>query len=517
MARTVVAVQRASKPILRPGPSDALTAPHSQITVFGVCGPLGDTGPARLRAHPFASTLGAMFRIQPRALGLLLLVGSTQAADWPQFLGPDANGHSRETGLLDSFPTNGTRVLWDKPIGSGYSAPSIRGGRLVLHHRQGDEEVVECLSTATAARQWRHADPSQFVDPYGYNNGPRATPLLTTNRCYTFGAEGRLDCLDLESGRVIWTRETAMDWNVPPAFFGVGSSPVLEGSTLLVMVGGQPNAGMAGLDAATGRTLWESVGERSWTGIPMTGWPGERTVVWRPFDKQASYATPVLTSIHGRRTALCLMRQGLVALDPQTGTVHFSRWFRAQAEESVNAANPIVADDLICFSAAYYRVGAVCVRVKPGGSGFDEVWRGPVLETHWATPILEDGFLYAFTGRNEPDARFRCVELKTGALKWDRDESWAHRGSLRPSVYGRGSAMLADGKLIVLGEGGLLGLFRVNPEKPEELARWQVPSLRYPCWAGPVLADGRLYLRSEDRLVCLDLRADDTNSSKPTR
>jgi hypothetical protein len=128
-----------------------------------------------------------------------------------------------------------------------------------------------------------------------------------------------------------------------------------------------------------------------------------------------------------------------------------------------------------------------------------------VLEVHWTTPIYHDGHLYAFSGRNEADARFRCVELRTGTLKWERDESWSARQSRTPTVYGRGAAILADGKLLVLGEGGRLGLFRANAAQPEELARWQVPSLHFPCWTGPVLAQRRLYLRSEDRLVCLDL------------
>jgi hypothetical protein len=119
--------------------------------------------------------------------------------------------------------------------------------------------------------------------------------------------------------------------------------------------------------------------------------------------------------------------------------------------------------------------------------------------------VLHDGYLYAFSGRNEPDATFRCVEFKTGRLCWVRDERWRSHSSPQPPVYGRGSAILADGKLIVLGEGGRLGLFALNPRQPEEICSWQVPQLRYPCWAAPVLSRKRLYLRSENRLVCFDL------------
>ena len=124
----------------------------------------------------------------------------------------------------------------------------------MLHHRIGDEEIIESFDASTGKSLWHHSYPSHFIDPYGYNNGPRGTPLLTADRCYTFGAEGKLVCLELQTGKLVWQRDTGIDWNVPAAFFGVGSSPILEGNLLLVMVGGQPNSGMVAFDASTGKT-----------------------------------------------------------------------------------------------------------------------------------------------------------------------------------------------------------------------------------------------------------------------
>ena len=450
------------------------------------------------------------------------LVLPAAGEDWPQFLGPRANGTSTETGLLDKWPANGPPVVWSHKTGTGYSAPSVRGERLVVHHRTGAEEVVECLEAATGKPMWRYAYASRYEDPYGYNNGPRCTPLLTTNLCYTFGAEGKLLCLELATGKKVWERDTSKDFEVPEAFFGVGSTPILEGDLLIVMVGGQPNSGVVAFNAKTGKTVWENVGKNNWQGQPMLGWPGERVVSWVTHWKQASYASPVAATIHGKRHIFCLMRQGLVSLDPKTGVVNFNRWFQSTANDSVNAMNPVVVDDLVFISGAYYRVGSVALRVKPDGQSFEEVWRSPkeprelvppVLEIHWTTPIYHDGLLYSFSGRNEPDARFRCVELKTGKLMWNRDESWEGHPPpntiAQPNVFGRGSAILADGKLIVLGEGGLLGLFKPNSKEPEEISRWQVPNLAYPCWNSPVLANKRLYLRSgmhgQNWLVCLNL------------
>ncbi|MEO7678154.1 MAG: PQQ-binding-like beta-propeller repeat protein [Verrucomicrobiota bacterium] len=426
------------------------------------------------------------------------------ADDWPQLLGPNRNGISAESGLLDKFPADGPPLVWEKKIGTGYSAPSVRDGKLVLFHRQANEEIVEAFEAVTGKPLWRLAYPSRFQDPYGYNNGPRCTPLLSGNFCYTFGAAGMLTCLSLNDGKLVWQRDTAKEWEIPEAFFGVGSTPVLEGDVLIVMVGGQPNSGVIGLDAKTGKTIWESVGEKNWTGIPMTGWPGDRKVEWRRYEKQASYASPVLATVNGKRMAFCLMRQGLVSLDPKTGAVHDSFWFRARVDDSVNAANPVVLSNAVFISAAYYKSGSVLLKVKPENQKFEEIWRSLALEIHFTTPILQDGFLYSFSGRNEPDARFRCVNFQTGQVKWDRDEHWQPHSTPQPAVYGRGSCILADGKLIALGEGGLLGIFRLNSQKDEEIARWQVPQLHHPTWAAPVLANKKLYLRSEDRLVCFE-------------
>jgi outer membrane protein assembly factor BamB len=439
------------------------------------------------------------------ARGPALLGAESSGEDWAQFLGPHANGISDETGLLDKWPASGPVLVWEKSIGTGYGAPSVLGNRVALHHRIQDEEVVECFAADSGKSLWRYAYPSHFIDPYGYNNGPRSTPLLTSNCCYTFGAEGKLTCVELQTGKLVWQRDTAADFKVPEAFFGVGTTPILEDGLLIVMVGGQPNSGVVAFDARTGRTVWESVGAANWEGVAITGRPGGATVHWSTWDKQASYSTPVAATIRGRRQILCLTRQGLVSLDPKTGAVNFSFWFRSRVNDSVNAMSPVVVDDLIFISGAYYKVGSVLLRVAADGKSVEEVWRGLGLELHWTTPIYLDGYLYALSGRNEPDARMRCVELRTGKVMWDVDESWPPHSTLTPDVYGRGSSILADGKLITIGEGGLLGLFKPNSAKAEEICRFQVPQLHYPCWAAPVLSRKRLYLRNEDHLVCLDL------------
>jgi len=451
----------------------------------------------------------------------VLATAGSFGEDWPRFLGPFGDGTSSETNLLEKWPASGLPLVWQKDVGSGYSAPSVLGSYIVLHHRLKEEEIVECFDAATGNSIWRHSNPTTFTDPFGYNNGPRCTPLLTQDFCYTYGAEGRLACLQLATGKLVWQRETAKEWSVPEPFFGVGSTPLLEGDKLIVMVGGQPNSTVVAFDSRTGKTLWENVGQTNWQGVPAIGWRGEAPYQWTGAEKLASYSSPVAATISDRRHILCFTRQGLVSLNPTSGEVYFSRWFQSTVNESVNAMCPVVWNDLVLISGAYYRIGSVLLRVKPGGGTFEEVWRSPtqpsqrepgssrlaepVLEAHWATPVLHEGYLYAFSGRNEPDATFRCVEFKTGKLMWTRDERWRSHSSVQPPVYGRGSVILADGKLIALGEGGKLGIFSPNPKEPKEICAWQVPQLHYPCWTAPVLARKRLYLRSEDNLLCFDL------------
>lgn len=441
-----------------------------------------------------------------RAACAVLFLASVAASDWPRFLGPTGDGVSPETNLIARIPAGGPPVIFDRPVGTGYAAPSVAGGRLIVFHRIGGEEVVEGWDAASGAPQWKLAYPSTYQDPYGYNNGPRGAPLVAGDRVFTLGAEGKLTSIDLATGKLRWQRDTAKEFQIPEAFFGVGSTPVLEGGKLLAMLGGQTNSGVVAFDPDTGRTLWESVGQKNWEGVPMTGWPGEAPVRWGEWWKQASYSSPVPATVQGQRLVFCLMRQGLVALDPADGAVRFSRWFRARVEESVNAANPVVVGNDVMISSAYYKAGSVSLRVAPGATNFTENWRGLGLEMHWSTPILVGGDLYGFSGRNEPDASFRCVDFATGQVRWQRDERWAAHSATQPSVFGRGSCILADGRLIALGEGGLLGLFQPDPAECRELGRWQVPSLEHPCWAGLVLSQGRLYLRGEKRLVCLDLR-----------
>lgn len=450
-------------------------------------------------------------------------VTTRPGADWPIFLGPHGTGVCDETGLLDEWPVDGPPIVWQKRVGKGYSSPSILGNRLVVHHRQRDKDVIDCVTANTGESIWSYQYDTDYADPYGYNNGPRCSPVLTETRCYTFGAQGRLVCLDLESGKLVWEHDTAKKWKVPDHFFGAGCTPILEGNLLIVLVGGQPNSGVVAFNPQTGDVVWESVGKDTWDDSETD--QGGRKYRWTGDEMIVSYSSPIVATIHGEKHLLCLMRQGLVSLDPTNGQLRFKYWFRARVHESVNAARPVVVGDLIFLSAAY-ETGAALLKVKPSNTEFDVVWRDKRgMSTHWSTPIYHDGCIYGFSGRHEGEAKLQCVELETGKLLWETNGYPGSVADLRVSqtdgeivdadgkpitFFGRGSKTAVDGKYIMLGERGVLILAKLNREKYDEISRATYKQIRYPAWAAPVISRGRVYLRSEDNLICLDVSKPDS-------
>ncbi len=246
--------------------------------------------------------------------------------DWPWFLGPQHTGVSSETELKPDFTAGAPARLWEQRIGTGYSAPSILGEVLVMHHRIGDEEIISCRKVADGEEVWKYTYPTTYSDPYGYNNGPRCSPVLTSELCMTLGAEGMLTCVSMKDGSLIWHHNLQKEFRLPEWFFGMGCSPILSGDRLIVLVGGQPNSGVVAFSVSDGKVLWEAVGKDTWDGAE-TG-RGSQKFEWTDDEMVVSYASPIISKIHGREHLLCFVRQGLVSLDPETGTENFHFWFR---------------------------------------------------------------------------------------------------------------------------------------------------------------------------------------------
>jgi outer membrane protein assembly factor BamB len=391
------------------------------------------------------------------------------AGDWPQILGPTRNGVYRGPALSEKWPASGPRVVWRKPVGEGFAGPVIAQGRVILFQRANNREIVEALDPKTGASQWKYDYPTAYRDDFGFDEGPRAVPVVAGGIVYTFGAEGQLNALDLATGKRLWGEDTAKRFGVAKGFFGAAGSPVVEAGKVIANIGGK-EAGIVAFDAKTGKVIWTSTTD------------------------EASYSSGVAATIGGRRSIVFLTRTNLLGLDPETGKVQFSRRWRALQAASVNSATPLVVNDPagdLIFVSAEYGPGAGVLRVK--GSTLEPLWTSDeALTNHYATSVYRDGTLYGFHGRQEYGQSFRAVDFRTGKVRWSQERFLA------------GSVILAGDRLLILRENGELVLAAASPESFRTLARAQV--LRAVTRPLPALADGMLYARDEKEMICLDLR-----------
>lgn len=395
----------------------------------------------------------------------LALSAQTLAADWPQFLGPGRNGVYSGPPLSEAWGGTGPRVVWRRQIGQGLSGPVVVQNRVILFHRVSSREVVEAIDAGSGKTQWEYAYPTSYRDDFGFDEGPRAVPVVASGIVYTFGAEGQLHAVDLASGKKIWSEDTMRRFGVPKGFFGAAGSPLVEDGRVIANIGGK-NAGIVAFDAKTGKVLW--------------------TVA----DDEASYSSGIGATIAGRRYAVFLTRRGLVGLDPAAGKVRFERQWRARQAASANAATPVINGDWI-FVAAEYGPGAGVLRFD--GSKLTDVWSSDdVLSNHYATSVHAGGYLYGFHGRQEFGPSFRAVEFQTGKVRWSEDR------------FGAGTVTLAGDRLLIVRENGEMVLAAASPDGFKPVARAQI--LPGTVRAYPALADGMAYVRNENTLVCLDLR-----------
>lgn len=422
-------------------------------------------------------------------------------SDWASFLGPSHNAVSKETRLTRKLPPP---LIWEFPKGTSYTSPSVVGERLVYAHRIGNEEIVECLHPETGAKRWQFKYGTVFEDRYGYNNGPRSSPVIDGERVYTMCAEGKFHCLDLATGKLIWKRDLRAEYKVPQDFFGTASTPLVEGQLLILNVGAPGGPTVAAFDKTTGREVWRAGKE------------------WGP-----SYASPVPAVMHGKRRVFVFAggestppSGGLMSIDPANGRVDFSFPWRSRTVESVNASCPVVFDNKVFISASY-RTGGALIEVRPDFT-HKVVWTTQEFGLHFNTAIYKDGYLYGFDGRNEPDASLACVEAATGKVVWRETPEWSDtlegRGESRTtqlvSTY-RGSLLHVDGSFLCLGELGHLLWMDLTPKGYKEVARtWLFPARE--SWTLPVLSRGLLYVAQNTRdvakgigprLLCYDMRA----------
>ncbi|HXD87267.1 MAG TPA: PQQ-binding-like beta-propeller repeat protein [Urbifossiella sp.] len=437
---------------------------------------IGCGGPAESQQSE-ASSPAATARTAPLAMG----------TDWPRFLGPNQDSVSTEKGIIAPWPKQGLGKVWECSLGLGYTPPIISGGKLFHFDRFDDNCRLTCRGAATGKFLWKFEYPTSYEDYYGYDPGPRATPTVDGDRAYIYGPDGMLFCLKTDDGKELWHLDLRAKYRFHQNFFGVGGAPLIDGDLVIVAVGGS-DKGPRPPDLRLARPNGTAI-----VGIDKkTG-----AVKYAKGNELASYSSPIVRTIDGKRTGLYFARGGLLGFDPQSGDPRFHYKWRAPIEESVNAANPITVGNRVFLSECY---GPGSALLEIASDKPKEVWTDlekekfdKSLMCHWNTPIFHDGFVYGCSGRHDTEADLRCIELKTGDVKWIEKRTK------------RCSLLMVDGYFVCLSEYGTLSLLKVNAAKYDEVSKYEVPELQYPCWAAPVLSGGLLYVRGKGKLLCLEL------------
>lgn len=400
----------------------------------------------------FAQSEASKINLEPRPAG--------EAVDWPNWRGPDHNGISKESAWRKTFAEEGPKVLWKTNVGTGFSSVSVVDGRLYTMGHVGDDDIVYCFNANTGEEIWRDSYPCALVDNL-HEGGPAATPTVHDGRVYTVSKEGHLNCYEATSGNKLWSQELQKLLGVEMPTWGFSCSPRVVGELLIVE---------AGRTCALNR---ES-GELAW-----------KTEAYRP-----GYGSPALMRRGDEDLVVVLNNDYLMVVRLSDGTeVAKHKW---ETDYATTSITPIVVDDTIFISTGYNRG---CIRMKLVDDKLERMYQNKVMSNHMANCVLWEGHLYGFDGNshNSRNVKLKCMDFETGK------EKWSERG------LGCGSLMMADGKLIALGDAGDLVIATASPEKFEPLAKAKVLEGR--CWTVPVLSGGAIYCRNAaGDLVALEMR-----------
>lgn len=393
--------------------------------------------------------------------GLASLAGlqmTVTAADWPHWRGPDYKGISAEKGWLAAWTGSGPKPRWRGAAGTGFSSFSVAGGRVFTMGNEAGTESVVAFDELTGKPLWKHSYPCP-LDPNLYEGGPNATPTVDGDKVFTFSRQGQLFCLEAATGNVVWQRNLRQDTGAEEVEWGYSSSPLVQDRLLILNLG---TAGTA-VDKTTGK------------------------VVWSNGRGKGGYATPVPFEFNQRPFIALFGAKALSLLDPKTGKV--AAGFPWETSYDINSADPIIAGQSIFISSGYNR-GAALLNLASGKPAL--VWENKNMRNHFNPCVLIDGHLYGIDGNAGRGAALRCLDARTGAVKWSE------------ASVGAGSLTAADGKLIVLSERGELLIAPASPDGFKPTGRAQVLGGR--CWTTPVLANGRILCRNaRGDVVSLDV------------
>jgi outer membrane protein assembly factor BamB len=407
----------------------------------------------------------------------LALVISLQAADWPQWRGPNRDGVSKETGLLREWPEGGPPLRWKRTdIGTGYSTPTVAGGRVYVQTtretgKYQGEEYALALDERTGKDVWKTPIGKMAENKGPHYEGTRSSVTVDGDRLYCLASAGELTCLGTD-GKVRWQKDLVKDFgglvgNSPTAFNWSYSESVLVDGGAVVCTPGGPTATLLALDKMTGDVIWK---------CPVPG------------GDPADYASIVAVEAGGTRQYVQFLRKGVVGVDAKTGK--FLWRYDRTAAGGASILTPVVMGNRVFTSSGMGGGGLVELAVEGNGVKATEVYFEKTLTPGIGGAVLTGGHLYG-TGSQA----LMCIDFATGKVRW------TERG------VGPASLCYADGRLYVRGHGGEVALVEPSPEAYRERGRFKQPDRGpKPAWPHPVVANGGLYLRDWEALLCYDVR-----------
>jgi len=387
------------------------------------------------------------------------------SGDWPQILGPNRNCQTSGEKLADSWDAQKPEKLWEFKAGQGYAGPAVKDNRVLVFHRVGRSERLDCIDTKTGDELWQTEWKATYGGGVDSDQGPRCVPLIAGDRVFVFGAGGDLHAAKFSDGGKLWSRALAKEYDARDGYFGFGSSPIVIGNHLMVNVGGRTKRrvgnAIVSVDPSNGKTQWTAV------------------------DDDASYAAPIASpdspSAANEASAVFVSRFKLTGLRPSDGKVLYELPF-GKSGPTVNGASPVLLDEDRLFLTASYGIGGMCVSVKATDDP-KVIWKSDdVLSSQYPTPAFAAGHLFGVHGREDgAPASLRCVDPETKAVKWKQDR------------VGMAHVIVADKKLLVMTTEGELRMVELSSEAYREKGRAKIASVT--TRALPALSNGRFFVK----------------------
>lgn len=397
------------------------------------------------------------------SIGPLVAGPTAQVSEWNQWRGPNRDGLSPETGLLQQWPANGPPAAWRVAgAGIGYSSFAAAAGKLYTLGVRDDTEFVLAFDAATGRKLWESPNGRRFRNDRG--DGPRSTPTIDGNRLYVFGSSGDLTCMEPATGARIWSVNVVQRLGGVNPYWGYSESPLVINDRILINVGAR-RASIVAFNTQDGSVLWQNHAD------------------------EAAYSSPVVLRTGSLVQAVFFTGARVLAVDPRDGRLLWS--YDRVSNGTANIATPVVRGNRV-FLSSDYGTGAALLDVKAAGNiaSASEVYFTREMRNHHASSVLVGDHIYGFSSSILTALRFDTGEL-----------AWRHRS------VGKGSLIYADQRLYLFSENGVAGLADASPTAYTERGRFEIPTVGPPAWSGPIITGGKLILRDQDTIYAYDVKA----------